>query len=931
MNVNNKPSEISHLTVSILDAIEDAALVIDMNKKIIICNQSASRILGCDADAIAGQYIDSESEEHTSDQTEIFKIITSVITESLNANTVTKKIHKISFMDRDNKNQSHSTTIQCVSRPISKNQIMLGAVIVIKILTDMIDDGVRSKHYKSIAQGILESSNDSIISVDDRGRIIHINPAAEKMLGFQPSSVIGTHLSEILVDQPLPDLHQGIAHYGDINVKNNISYEAVAINNNGIQLPVEASIKAIEADNSLYYIATLRDVGGCNDINKKLTDALSKSEKSNLEKSKFLAVMSHEMRTPLNGILGLHDLLFDTSLDAEQKNYLELANYSSDTLLSLIEGVLDFSKIEAGKLDLVIQSFNPEDIVYQVVEMLAPKAFKKGITIQSFIDVSVAMSIKSDPIRLRQILLNLVSNAIKFTHYGGITVNLLHSEDDPHKIRFEVVDTGIGIDNDQKTKLFTEFTQADSSTYQRYGGTGLGLAISKRLVELLEGEIGVDSTLGEGSEFWFTLGSPNIEAKSPVIYDVPRNLSSVRVLLTDSNPISRAALKRQLESVQMSVVEVANVNDMATLLNNNHHHESDPFNFIIINGQENDVKYFAQNFVVSNGNYKFILIGDLKKTRQLQAAYPSIFSTVIPRPVRRSTILNRVSLLLDKGEDTYQPNPESKGRSLAANKNIRVLIAEDNKINQVVTEQQLQKAGYQSKIVVDGKEVLREIQNVSYNLVLMDLSMPEMDGLEATKQIRKLQKYNDIPIIAMTATALQEEIDLCFQAGMNDYLAKPCRKHELLAMVEKWSAFPILETELNDDFFTTSSANKIIEENDLYNNLIDNHILAELAHDVTEEMMPEMIDLFIAETDKRLKRVVLAGQRKDLAQIALESHALKSSAATFGAVHLATKISQLETECLQGNMNSSLALVTQVEEISKKTLTVIHNSAFMAN
>ena len=219
MNVNNKPSEISHLTVSILDAIEDAALVIDMNKKIIICNQSASRILGCDADAIAGQYIDSESEEHASDQTEIFKIMTSVINESLNSNSVTKKIHKISFIDRDNKNQSHSTTIQCICRPISKNQIMLGAVIVIKILTDMIDDGIRSKHYKSIAQGILESSNDSIISVDDRGRIIHINPAAEKMLGFQSSSVIGTHLSEILVDQPLPGLNQSMDLYGDMNTQ----------------------------------------------------------------------------------------------------------------------------------------------------------------------------------------------------------------------------------------------------------------------------------------------------------------------------------------------------------------------------------------------------------------------------------------------------------------------------------------------------------------------------------------------------------------------------------------------------------------------------------------------------------------------------------------------------------------------------------------
>ena len=232
--------------------------------------------------------------------------------------------------------------------------------------------------------------------------------------------------------------------------------------------------------------------------------------------------------------------------------------------------------------------------------------------------------------------------------------------------------------------------------------------------------------------------------------------------------------------------------------------------------------------------------------------------------------------------------------------------------------------------MVNGEEVLREIQNVDYNLVLMDLSMPIMDGLEATKQIRKLQNNQQIPIIAMTATVLQEEIDSCFQAGMNDYLAKPCRKHELLAMVEKWSSLPIV-TGLDDNPCATPSAEQVIEEYDLYSYLIDNHILEELAQDVTVEMMPEMINLFITETDKRLKRVVLAGQRKDLVQIALESHAIKSSAATFGAVHLATKISQLETECLQGNMNNSLALVTQVEEISKKTMTVIHNSTFMVN
>ncbi|MEE9423761.1 MAG: ATP-binding protein [Methylococcales bacterium] len=779
-----------------------------------------------------------------------------------------------------------------------------------------------------MAEALFKRSRDAIITVDEKGYILNINPATKHMFGLNSSKIKGMLLKEILVEKPSPTLHNNHSLYVNEYIPDNhTKLDALAIHSNGNQIPVETTIITIKTDHSLYYIAMLRDVSKQKKINQKLINDLSIAERSNQEKSKFVAVMSHEMRTPLNGILGLHDLLFDTSLDVEQRNYLELAKFSGDALLSLIDGILDFSKIEAGKLDLELQLFNPEDIVNQAVEMLAQKAFMKDITIQSFIDINMAMRIKSDPTRLRQILLNLVSNAIKFTHHGGITVNLLVSKNDPHKIRFEVIDTGIGINPQQQDVLFTEFTQADSSTNRRYGGTGLGLSISKRLVELLGGEIGVNSQLGEGCVFWFTLGLGNIEAESPVIYDVPRNLSSVRILLVDSNPVSSAVLKRQLEAVQMFVVTTTNVNDMTLLLNNYNHHQPNSFNFIIINGLDDEVENFAKNGTVSNRDYKFLLIGDQKKIVLLHAKYSSIFSTVIPQPARRSTLLNRISMLLEKGEDTYQPVPESKDQSRAANNNIRILIAEDNKINQVVTEQQLQKAGYQSKIVVDGEEVLSEIQNVSYTLVLMDLSMPKMDGLEATKKIRKLQKYKKIPIIAMTATALQEEIDMCFQAGMNDYLAKPCRKHELLAMVEKWSSISLTETKLNDRLSSTSNAAISVE----CANLIDHHILQELANDVTEEMMPEMINLFISETNKRLKIITSAAHQQDVMQITIESHALKSTAATFGAVHLATIFTQLEAQSKLGNINNSLMLVKQVEPILKKTMSALQNSTFMLN
>ncbi len=780
------------------------------------------------------------------------------------------------------------------------------------------------QHYHSMSEGIFKSSLDAIITIDNTGSILNINPAAKHIFGFQSSKIKGIFLKDFLVEKSLPVLHKRPILYTNEHIPNNHKkLDAFVIHSNGSLIPVEATITTIKTDHSLYYIAILH-ISEQKNSNHKLIEALSKSEQRNREKSKFLAVMSHEMRTPLNGILGLHDLLLDTSLDSEQRNYLELAKFSSDTLLSLIDGILDISKIEAGKLELEIQLFNPEEIVYQAVELLAQKAFLKDITIQSFIDINMTMRIKSDPTRLRQILLNLVSNAIKFTHHGGITVNLLHPKNDPQKIRFEIIDTGIGVEPQQQDNLFNEFTQADSSTNRRYGGTGLGLSISKRLVELLGGEIGVNSRLGEGSNFWFTLGLGSIEAESPVIYDVPRNLSCVRILLVDANPVSSATLKRQLEVAQMFVVTVTSINDMTVLLKNNYH-KTNTFSIIIINGLENEAEDFARNCTMSSRNYRFILIGDQKNNKLMQAKHPSIFSTTIPKPARRSTLLKRISLLLEKGEDAFQPASESKDCSRAANKNIRVLIAEDNKINQVVTEQQLQKAGYQSTIVVDGKEVLNEIQNANYNLILMDLSMPVMDGLEATKQIRTLPKYKKMPIIAMTATALQEEIDMCFQAGMNDYLAKPCRKHELLAMVEKWSS--ITDTELNDRLSTVSSAALSIE----HDNLIDNHILQELANDVSEEMMPEMITLFISETEKRLKIITSAAHRQDLMSIAMESHALKSTAATYGAVHLTTLFTQLESQSKQGNIKNSLTLIKQVDQISRETISALQNCTYMVN
>jgi len=567
-----------------------------------------------------------------------------------------------------------------------------------------------------MADGIFKSSLDAIISVDNNGYILNINPAAKHIFGLQLSNTKGILLKEILIEKPCTTLHNLPPLYTNESVPNNHKkLDALIIKKNGSQIPVEATITTIKTDYSLNYIAILRTTNEQKNSKLKLKEALSKAELGNQEKSKFLAVMCHEMRNPLNGMLGLHDLLFDTSLDTEQKNYLELAKLSIDSLLSLIDGILDFSKIEAGQLDLEIQSFNPEDIVYQVVEMLAPNAYIKDITIQSFIDINMVMNIKSDPTRLRQILLNLVSNAIKFTHHGGITVNLLYSKDEPRKIRFEVIDTGIGINQERQDALFTEFTQADSSIHRKYGGTGLGLSISKRLVELLGGKIGVNSRLGDGCCFWFTLDPGNIATEYPVIYDVPRNLSSIRILLVDSNPVSSAALKQQLEEIQMFVVTVTSVYDITVLLKNNHH-EADSISFIIINGQESEAANFAESYTDHNSHFKFIQIGEQKKTKLLKAKYPAIFSTTIPRPARRRTLINRISLLIENGDDTYKhPETESKNSNIAANKNIRILIAEDSKINQVVTERQLHKAGYLSKIVMDGEEVLREIQKANYH------------------------------------------------------------------------------------------------------------------------------------------------------------------------------------------------------------------------
>lgn len=552
-----------------------------------------------------------------------------------------------------------------------------------------------------------------------------------------------------------------------------------------------------EPDGSVLWHGFITDITDQKQTEAALNQAREAAEAANRTKGEFLANMSHEIRTPMNGVIGMIDLLLGSRLDLEQRRYAEIVRSSAESLLAIINEILDFSKIEAGKLELESLDFDPRAIVEDSMELLAIKAQTKGLDLICLIDAAVPDLVRGDPGRLRQILVNLIGNAVKFTSRGEVIVRVKLESMVDHRFTlvFEVQDTGMGIPSERLPFLFSPFVQVDGSTTRKFGGTGLGLAIGKRLSELMGGYIGVESVEGQGSRFWFTtiLAPP----KEPISTRPSKktDFHGLKVLVVDDHATHRQSIAALLHSWHCHCQQ-AHTGEAALLKLQQALDVNEPFAIVLLDLQSPEVNSVAlcQRIKAHPGINDVQLIvmaamghctGDVAKMNQLG------FSACLTKPLRQSELRACLKLLTTDPTkpDTLTPALSTKSTSQVTGHPVRLLLVEDNPINREVALAVLSNAGYQPDAVHDGVEALTALQQVAYDLVLMDCQMPQMDGYEATRKIRDPATgtlWPQIPIIAMTANAMKGDREKCLDAGMNDYIMKPVEAQELVQVVEHW-------------------------------------------------------------------------------------------------------------------------------------------------
>ena len=773
------------------------------------------------------------------------------------------------------------------------------------------------EEYRQILLQLVDSTPEAIAIFDNDDRLIISNKTYCNIVKIDENSN-GMTFHDICINSVDNKI------YKDKKL-NNYDWVAKYIENIAHNKPYICQLKTgkwIEISNrkisEVGILSVIRDITATIEIEDKLRKALNLSQEATKIKSDFLAMMSHEIRTPLNGVIGILGILLRTNLTNEQRNYILTASEAGNILLSIIENILNFSKIKAGKMILEDSNFSPYNALQHVTELLAPIAYEKGIDIACFIDPSLPLLLRGDQDKLRQILFNLAGNAVKFTNHGGVSIELhMASKNDVDiMLTGSVADTGIGITYGKQNLLFDEFNQLDASYSRRFGGTGLGLTITKALVKAMGGTISINSEPDHGSIFSFNI---KLAKNKDSFHNKKIQLKSI--LFLSQNSATSYIIRKQIQADGHKVISVNNKNEALTIIQTN------DIDIIVIDNQPNDDKNIE---ITSDINKQYnqipilFLIANYKNKIDKKQLFKNSLINILQKPVSISSLRNFIDnpRMVNNDNNLYNHRDnDNKLDHIGIGKN--VLLAEDSKTNSIIAVSILRNAGFSVDWVKNGMEAVESIKHRDYDLVLMDISMSNMDGIEATSAIRKLKgEKGKIPIIALTAHVMPDDKSEFIAHGMDGYLAKPLDSKNMLSTIEKYLSPSIYNNKPAKNNKKINDEDPIKYNETTYIPICDSSIIKQLKNDIGSDALNNLLDIFLTETKERITLINKYFNKNNINAIANEAHALKSSAGSFGALKLQFNASNMEKYANKKQMEELDKSIKAINSLCDETLNI---------